>query len=175
MITDRSQLCWNKKQGGTFHYPYSPRSGRDDLEPELRERISDMAIEATKRLKYDFGGIDLALDEDGELWIFEVNSRMGLREMSFATYKPILWELYNIDIDDYKATRWNVPYRPILNTREPDEVRMDAQDIIEQFKIAELGTYGYDDIVEAQQDGDVAVIPTKYQSFNLADREVNIG
>jgi hypothetical protein len=107
MIDDRNQLCWNKKQGGRFHYLHMPLIPcQKQLDTPLINQMTIMAIDALKRLKYDFGGIDFGLDDEGKLWIFEVNSRMGLREMSLATYKQMFWQLHNLDIKRYKAERW---------------------------------------------------------------------
>jgi len=182
MISDRDQLCWNKKQGSTFHYPHQiPDLGRNNLEPELVERITNMSIEALKKLKYDFGGIDFGLDDNGELFIFEVNSRMGLREMSFATYKNIMWQLYDLDIDDYKANRWEPLYRPVLplyrpilpcpctQSANPNDCVNPPSPYPEQTEEAR-GSWLKSTMGEAQE----CVMPKKkYQSFNLADREVN--
>ena len=105
-LPDKSQLTWNKKQGGAFHIVHQPHANKYLLEPDLVSRISKMSVKACKAIRYDMGGVDLGLDENGELFVFEINSRMGLREWSFITYKQMFWELYNIDIDEYKTNRF---------------------------------------------------------------------
>lgn len=95
-IADTSQLCWNKQQGGSFHYVYQPHIGVDLIDPTLRERIAQMAGAACRAIGYNWGAVDLALDTDNHLWIFEVNSQPGVRERSLATYKQVIWELANV-------------------------------------------------------------------------------
>jgi len=83
------QLTWNKKQGGKFRYVYQENLTHGKyigLDGGIRERISDMSISALRLIGYDFGGLDFGMDANGELKIFEVNSRMGLRERSLYTY-----------------------------------------------------------------------------------------
>jgi hypothetical protein len=108
-IDNRNQLCWNKKQGGRFWYPYQEGLTHNhelDLSLVDREIMTKMSVEALKKLKYDFGGLDFGMDVNGNFKIFEVNSRMGLREMSFFTYKQMFNKLRGINIDAYKAARW---------------------------------------------------------------------
>jgi hypothetical protein len=92
-IDNPNQLCWNKQQGGSFHYVYQPHLGTDELDTELRERIQDFAIVACMKLGYDMGGVDLCIDDQNRLWIFEVNSMVGMREKTLATFKQIIWML----------------------------------------------------------------------------------
>lgn len=109
-IYDTNQLCWNKKQGGRFWYVY--QEGLDNLEHAsdlslaTRQMITKMSVEALKKLKYDFGGLDFGMDCNGNLKIFEVNSRMGLLEQSLYTYKSVFNELKVLDIDAYQERRW---------------------------------------------------------------------
>jgi hypothetical protein len=106
-IDDPDQLCWNKKQGGRFWYVY-----QDGLETEhtisrcTREMLTSRSVEALKKLHYDFGGIDFGMDTNGNLKIFEVNSRMGLLEQSLFTYKQMFSKLRTLDVEDYKERRW---------------------------------------------------------------------
>lgn len=112
VIADQNQLCWNKKQGGSFRYiyqdglPYGNFIGT--LEDNTRKRMTEMSVLALKRLKYDSGGIDFGMDAEGNLKVFEVNSAMGLRERSLFTYKNVYWKLANLDIDSYKENRWTI-------------------------------------------------------------------
>ena len=106
-IADTTQLCWNKKQGGQFYYPY--QEGILDESSEISKAdkgiMKKMAIEALRKLRYDFGGIDFGMDAMGKFKIFEVNSRMGLREKSFANYIPTMWALKTLNINAYKNKR----------------------------------------------------------------------
>lgn len=106
VIGNPDQLTWNKKQGGKFRYvyqdglTYGKYYGLDD---ELIEKIKLRSVEALERLGYDFGGLDFGLSSDGSLRIFEVNSRMGLRERSFFTYKQVFCNLKRINLNKYKG------------------------------------------------------------------------
>jgi hypothetical protein len=106
IIDDRSQLCWNMKQGGKFHYMHEPAIGKENLDADLVQGIKDISTRALKKLKYDMGGVDLCMDEDGKLWILEVNSYWGQREMTLASTKMTFNELRHIDIDSYVRDRW---------------------------------------------------------------------
>jgi hypothetical protein len=110
-IPDPNQLCWNKKQGGAFRYAYQPDLPYGKYNGTIsKQNISVMrimSVEALKRLKYDSGGVDIGMDAQGNFKIFEVNSAMGLRERSLYTYKKAYWELADLDIEEYRRTRWN--------------------------------------------------------------------
>ena len=109
VIDDPNQLCWNKKQGGKFRYVY--QEGLEygnfihDLSMTTRNMMTKMAVEALEKLDYDLGGIDFGLASDGTLKIFEVNSRMGLRERSFFTYKQAFGRLKTMNLQQYIAKR----------------------------------------------------------------------
>jgi len=107
IIDDTNQLCWNMKQGGTFHYVHEPHMYNNDIEvSELFQNLKDISIKAVRALKLDFGGVDLALDYQGRVWVFEVNTRCGLRERTFSIFKQVLWALEKLDVEYYTATRW---------------------------------------------------------------------
>jgi hypothetical protein len=109
IIYDKNQLCWNKKQGGAFQYPYQEglEYGRylGNISLTNINIMKKMSVEALKKLKYDMGGIDFGMDAQGNFKIFEVNSRMGLRERSFFTYKNAFQSLKVLDINSYKQKR----------------------------------------------------------------------
>jgi hypothetical protein len=106
------QLCWNKKQGGSFRYLYQQGRPKEDmkwgnnLSLATKKMITKMSVAACKKLNYDLGGVDLGMDKMGNMTIFEVNSRMGLREQSLFSYKNVFNKLRNLNIDKYKAERW---------------------------------------------------------------------
>ena len=76
------------------------------LSDKQREEITTLAVEACTLVEYDMGGVDLGMDSDGNIKIFEVNSRMGLREQALFTYKRAFNALRAIDIEQYKKERF---------------------------------------------------------------------
>lgn len=115
IIADESNLpfeplCWNKKQGGEFKYVWQynhpPKEIWGRLDFTTRERISDLAVLACKRLTCDMGGVDIGLDSDNNLKVFEVNGRMGLREQTLFSYKSAFHKLKHINMEDYINDRW---------------------------------------------------------------------
>lgn len=107
VIHNKDQLCWNKKQGGTFTYPYVHNFHQDPMQVSKTNLkiLSDMCILACRKLEYDFGGVDVGMDSQGNFKIFEVNSRMGLKEKSFPVYMQTFWELFYLNINQYKQER----------------------------------------------------------------------
>jgi len=109
-IENSDQLCWNKKQGGDFKFVYQEQIDNlpdaNLLSDEDRNIITDMSVKALKLLKYDFGGVDIGMDAEGNFKIFEVNSRMGVKEQSLFTYKRVFNALRTLNLDSYKARRW---------------------------------------------------------------------
>ena len=112
-VDDTSQLCWNRKQGAKWEFFYQDGLNVQELrygvpfDQDLYDDIEIRSVEALKKLNYDFGGIDFGMDSLGNLKIFEVNSRMGLKEQSLFTYKRCFDELRRTNIDEYKAERWS--------------------------------------------------------------------
>jgi len=105
-VEDTSQLTWNKKQGGEFKARYQPALDIYKIDTTLINRIAALGVGAARALHYDMGGVDILMDSSEELCVIETNSRMGLREKSFATYKQAFWKLYALNIDEYKQNRW---------------------------------------------------------------------
>jgi hypothetical protein len=119
-IENPDQLCWNKKQGGDFKYVYQEQIDNlpdghllDKIDSELPsgmapvvDILTNMSIKALKLLKYDFGGVDVGVDADGNVKIFEVNSRMGVKEQSLFTYKRMFNQLRTLNINEYLERRW---------------------------------------------------------------------
>jgi hypothetical protein len=104
------KLTWNKKQGGGTRCLYQEGHPRMKwsytLSDKLREEITTLAVEACTLIRYDMGGVDLGMDSDGNIKIFEVNSRMGLREQALYSYKRAFNALRTIDIEQYKKERF---------------------------------------------------------------------
>lgn len=106
VVQDKTKLCWNKHQGGEFKLVYSEITGVQDIPTELLEQIKVQAVGAVKALQLDFGGVDLALDTEGKIYLFEVNTRCGLKEKSLVVYKTMFWKLHRLNIERYKQQRW---------------------------------------------------------------------
>ena len=106
-VSDRTQLCWNKHQGGVFNVAYCPLLEINEL-GRLADQIREISVRAVRAIQHDFGGADILLDENGDLWVIEVNSRCGAKERTLAVYKTKLWELFGLNIRRYKEERWNL-------------------------------------------------------------------
>ena len=50
------------------------------------ERIEDLAIDAIEALGLDFGAVDIIKDENGDVFVLEVNTAMGMTETTQETY-----------------------------------------------------------------------------------------
>ena len=63
--------------GWDIVYP-SMEPGKDPIGHSLRVTLRAVAIKAVKAVGYDFGAVDIGLQETGDLVVFEVNSAPGL-------------------------------------------------------------------------------------------------
>ena len=106
VVPDPTQLCWNRHQGAEFKGVFNYLLDTRELDEELTASIQELAIAAVKAIRYDMGGVDIALATDGQLYVFEVNSRCGLRERTLAVYTSQFWELQSIDVAQYVEERW---------------------------------------------------------------------
>lgn len=106
-MPDSNRLCWNKHQGGQFSIVYSNILGPpENMSEELFNKVCSAGIGAVRSISHDFGGVDIVMDEEENVYVLEVNSRCGLKERSLSNYKRKLWELYDINIEEYKWARW---------------------------------------------------------------------
>lgn len=124
MIFNKDQLCWNKKQGSSFHYVYEPHLNNTPLLdeiPSLTHNLLFTAINAVQALGLDFGGVDLAVDDEGQVWVFEVNTRCGLRERTFSIFKKVVWALESLDIEKYLEYREDLAQHEDEQEYEADE------------------------------------------------------
>lgn len=110
IIKNKDQLCWNEKQGSVFRVVY--QDGNDNvkyantLSGDYFNTLRDLSVECLKRLKYDFGGVDIAVDENDNFIVFEVNSRMGIKERGLFSFKKKIMELRTLNINEYVQNRW---------------------------------------------------------------------
>jgi len=102
VVPNPEQLCWNLHQGGEFKVAYSSMLGIREISTGLVDKIKLESIKATQAIDYDFGGVDLLMDANGNVWVVEVNSRMGVKERTMAHYKVKFWELYNENLNRFR-------------------------------------------------------------------------
>lgn len=50
------------------------------------ERVEELAINAVRALNLDFGGVDIVRDEDGDVYVLEVNTACGLEGETLLSY-----------------------------------------------------------------------------------------
>lgn len=65
-----TQIAWNLNQGGTMK-----NLGRDSWPPN----VIDVAIKAMNSVTLDWGAVDVATDQGGRAFVFEVNTAPGLK------------------------------------------------------------------------------------------------
>lgn len=63
------------------------RFSRVTKETKVLKELDKIAADALKAINLDFGAVDCCVDEDGKMWVLEVNSGPGLEESSFDVYK----------------------------------------------------------------------------------------
>ena len=71
---DKSQLCWNHDQGGTFVKVTFP------FDYGLFQRCAVHSAQILDVLQLDFGAIDFIVDGDGKEWFLEINLQPGFSE-----------------------------------------------------------------------------------------------
>lgn len=99
-------LCWNRHNNGKFETKFSKLLGINKLEDvDLQEKLSEIGRRCARALRYDFGGVDVLMNEGGELFVVEMNCRCGLRERSLGEYKQWFWKLGNMDLREYQERR----------------------------------------------------------------------
>jgi glutathione synthase/RimK-type ligase-like ATP-grasp enzyme len=57
---------------------------RHDVKPP--EEVREVAKKAVKSLGYLYGAVDLAVDGQGKVWVFEVNSAPGMDTQTMEAY-----------------------------------------------------------------------------------------
>jgi len=84
---DCKDICWNLDKGATW-------SAINDNTGQLRKQLSKLAEKALMALAYDFGAVDIIMDEEENLWILECNSRPGLGELNIVRFAKVMQRIY---------------------------------------------------------------------------------
>jgi len=101
-------LTWNIESGFYFRRTTTPDNRRDKVRRfPLLGRIEEVAIKAVKALSYQFGAVDILMDEERQLWVTEVNSHPAIiNEESKRVYLQALEPLKEISkIDLFNLTQ----------------------------------------------------------------------
>ena len=77
---ERLPLTWNIESGFYFKRATTPENRAEKVNRfGLFRRMEEIAIKAVKALDYQFGAVDILMDEDRNLWIVEVNSHPAIK------------------------------------------------------------------------------------------------
>jgi hypothetical protein len=77
---ERLPLIWNIESGFYFRRSTTPENREEKIRRyPLFKRIEELAIKATKALGYQFGAVDILMDDDRHLWVTEVNSHPAIK------------------------------------------------------------------------------------------------
>lgn len=103
-------LTWNIESGFYFRRSTTPENRAQKVARfPLFRRIEEVAIKAVRALNYQFGAVDILMDEDRNLWVSEVNSHPAIinprsKEIYAEVLEPLktmskanLYELTNSD------------------------------------------------------------------------------
>ena len=85
---ERLPLTWNVNSGFYLRRATTPEDRAEKLSRfPLFRRIEEVAIKAVKALGYQYGAVDILMDDDRNLWVVEINSHPAIKnEMSKALY-----------------------------------------------------------------------------------------
>ncbi len=81
---DNGDFRWNEHQGAHW-----TRIGEDE---RLRTSVKKMGKQALDAIKYDFGAIDIIMDNRGRLYILEINSRPEFGEVNAKRFARAIIE-----------------------------------------------------------------------------------
>jgi len=101
-------LTWNIESGFYFRRTTTPDNRRDKVRRyPLLGRIEEVAVKAVKALGYQFGAVDILMDDERQLWVTEVNSHPAIKnEESKSIYRQALEPLREISkIDLFNLTQ----------------------------------------------------------------------
>jgi hypothetical protein len=85
---ERLPLTWNINSGFYLRRSTTPEDRAEKLSRfPLFRRIEEVAIKAVRALGYQYGAVDILMDEDRNLWVVEINSHPAIKnENSKALY-----------------------------------------------------------------------------------------
>ncbi len=103
-------VTWNIESGFYFKRNTDPENRSDKVARfPLLGRIEEVGIKAVKALGYQYGAVDVLMNEDRELFVVEVNSHPAIKnERSIEIYKEILLPLSTMSREDLNRVVGNV-------------------------------------------------------------------
>ena len=93
-------LTWNINSGFYLRRSTTPENRAQKVARfPLFRRIEELAIKAVKALGYQYGAVDIMMDEDRQLWVSEVNSHPAIiNPQSKEIYAEVLEPLKTISV-----------------------------------------------------------------------------
>jgi hypothetical protein len=106
----RLPVTWNVESGFYFKRNTDPENRRDKVSRfPLLGRVEEVGIKAVKALGYQYGAVDILMNEDRELFVVEVNSHPAIKnERSVEIYKEILRPLSEMSREDLSRLVGNI-------------------------------------------------------------------
>lgn len=98
-VREALPVTWNIESGFYFRRSTTPENREEKANRyPLFARIEELAIKAVAAIGYQFGAVDILMDEDRQLWVIEVNSHPAIKnEESKRIYKIALEPLKEIN------------------------------------------------------------------------------
>jgi len=82
-------IIWNHQKGFVFKNP------KDDVKPELLERVNNFGIASINAMGLHFGAVDIITDNDEVIWVLETNTAPGLINSTAIAYAKKFAEVIN--------------------------------------------------------------------------------
>lgn len=84
------RLCWNLENGWWYTRSTVPENHKlKCASVPLFKRVSDITVRALEALGYDYGAVDIIMDNARKLYILEVNSTPGIKGPSKDIYRQV--------------------------------------------------------------------------------------
>ena len=88
---DSKTIAWNFSNGGRFSTIHNRN--------KVTTKVLDYSEKVLKKLKMEFGAIDLIVDENDSVYFIEINSSPGMNGLSDSIYINAFKKLFTISID----------------------------------------------------------------------------